>query len=42
MTFNSKGDLVKAKYFIIQVVSADPAKWSSNKIAKVLEIEPPK
>ncbi len=42
MTFNSKGDLVKAKYFIIQVTSADPAQWSNNKIAKVLEIEPPK
>jgi branched-chain amino acid transport system substrate-binding protein len=24
-TFNAKGDLAKAKYFIIQVTSADPA-----------------
>jgi len=42
MNFNSKGDLVKAKYFIIQVTSADPAQWANNKIAKVLDIEPPK
>jgi branched-chain amino acid transport system substrate-binding protein len=42
ITFNGKGDLVKAKYFIIQLTSADPAQWSNNKIAKVLEIEPPK
>lgn len=42
ITFNGKGDLVKAKYFIIQVTSADPAQWSNNKIAKVLDIEPPK
>jgi len=40
--FNAKGDLVKAKYFIIQVTSADPVKWSMNKIDKVLDIEPPK
>ncbi|MCX7023621.1 MAG: branched-chain amino acid ABC transporter substrate-binding protein [Spirochaetes bacterium] len=42
ITFNGKGDLVKAKYFIIQVTSIDPLKWSMNKIDKVLEIEPPK
>lgn len=42
ITFNGKGDLVKAKYFIIQLTSADPAQWSNNKIAQVLEIEPPK
>ncbi|HUW69542.1 MAG TPA: branched-chain amino acid ABC transporter substrate-binding protein [bacterium] len=42
ITFNGKGDLIKAKYFIIQLTSADPAQWSNNKIAKVLEIEPPK
>jgi len=41
IAFNSKGDLVKAKYFIIQVISADPMQWSNNKIAQVLEIEPP-
>jgi branched-chain amino acid transport system substrate-binding protein len=41
INFNAKGDLTKAKYFIIQVSSADPAKWPDNKIAKVLDIEPP-
>ncbi|PKL24950.1 MAG: branched-chain amino acid ABC transporter substrate-binding protein [Spirochaetae bacterium HGW-Spirochaetae-3] len=42
ISFNSKGDLLKAKYFIIQVTSADPLQWSNNKIAQTLEIEPPK
>jgi branched-chain amino acid transport system substrate-binding protein len=41
MTFNAKGDLTLAKYFIIQVVSSDPDKWSSNKIDKTLDIAPP-
>ena len=41
ITFNSKGDLEKAKYFIIQVTSADPSKWSSNKIDQTLDIAPP-
>jgi branched-chain amino acid transport system substrate-binding protein len=41
MNFNAKGDLTKAKYFIIQVTSADPDKWSSNKIDKTLDIAPP-
>ena len=41
INFNAKGDLVKAKYFIIQVTSADPDKWSSNKIDQTLDIAPP-
>ena len=41
-TFNAKGDLDIAKYFIIQVTSGDPAKWSMNKIVQTLDIEPPK
>jgi branched-chain amino acid transport system substrate-binding protein len=41
INFNAKGDLVTAKYFIIQVTSGDPAKWSSNKIDKTLDIAPP-
>jgi branched-chain amino acid transport system substrate-binding protein len=41
MNFNAKGDLTVAKYFIIQVTSADPAMWSSNKIDKTLDIAPP-
>ncbi len=41
VSFNSKGDLTKAKYFVIQVTSADPAKWNDNTIAQTLEIAPP-
>jgi len=41
LNFNSKGDLVKAKYFVIQVSSSDPAKWSENKISQTLELAPP-
>jgi branched-chain amino acid transport system substrate-binding protein len=41
INFNAKGDLTKAKYFIIQVTSGDPDKWSSNKIDQTLDIEPP-
>jgi branched-chain amino acid transport system substrate-binding protein len=41
INFNAKGDLTKAKYFIIQVISPDPNMWSSNKIDKTLEIAPP-
>jgi hypothetical protein len=33
--------VTKAKYFVIQVISPDPNKWSSNKIDKTLEIAPP-
>jgi len=41
ITFNAKGDLLNAKYFIIQVVSADPAKWNDNTIAETLTFAPP-
>jgi len=41
INFNAKGDLTVAKYFIIQVTSSDPDKWSSNKIDKTLDIAPP-
>jgi branched-chain amino acid transport system substrate-binding protein len=41
INFNAKGDVTKAKYFVIQVISPDPDKWSSNKIDKTLEIAPP-
>lgn len=41
MNFNSKGDLPLAKYFVIQVVSGDPAKWNDNKIDQTLDIAPP-
>ena len=39
--FDGKGDPKKALYFVIQVVSEDPAKWSDNKEAKRLEIAAP-
>lgn len=42
INFNGKGDLVQAKYFVIQVISADPAKWNDNKIDQTLTIAPPK
>ncbi len=42
VTFNGKGDPSLAKYFVIQVTSADPAKWSANKIDQILSIAPPK
>jgi branched-chain amino acid transport system substrate-binding protein len=41
INFNSKGDLTSAKYFVIQVVSADPAMWNDNKIDQTLDIAPP-
>jgi branched-chain amino acid transport system substrate-binding protein len=41
MNFNAKGDLTKAKYFVIQVVSGDPAKWTDNPVAQTLDIAPP-
>lgn len=40
-TFNGIGDPEKALYFVIQVVSKDPAKWSENKVVQTLEIAPP-
>jgi len=41
VTFNSIGDPVVAKYFVIQVGSEDPAKWPENPIVETLEIAPP-
>ncbi len=41
INFNSKGDMTEAKYFVIQVISGDPTKWSSNTIVKTLTIAPP-
>jgi len=40
LTFNDKGDLEVAKYFVIKVVSADPAAWGSNELIQVLDISP--
>ncbi len=41
-TFNGIGDPQKALYFVIQVKSKDPTKWSANEIVQTLEIAPPK
>ena len=41
INFNSKGDLTVAKYFVIEVTSADPAMWNDNTIAETLDIAPP-
>jgi len=41
-TFNEIGDPVTAQYFVIQVKSADPEKWSENAIVQTLNIAPPK
>ena len=41
INFNGKGDMTEAQYFIIQVVSPDPAKWSENTIAQTLTYKPP-
>ncbi len=39
--FDGKGDRKKAGYFILEVVSADPAKWEQNKLLERKDIEPP-
>ncbi len=39
--FDEKGDRKKAGYFILQVASEDPAKWSGNKLIRRLDIAPP-
>lgn len=41
INFNAKGDLVAANYFVIAVVSGDPAKWGENRIEQTLSIAPP-
>ena len=32
---------ITAKYFIIQITNPDPAKWTENKVSKVLDVKPP-
>jgi branched-chain amino acid transport system substrate-binding protein len=39
--FDEKGDPKKALYFVMHVVSEDPAKWNDNKEVKRLEIAAP-
>lgn len=40
-TFDAKGDVVPARYFVIRILSGDPAKWNDNKLVKRLDIKPP-
>ena len=41
-TFNDIGDPTVAKYFVMKVNSADPAKWNDNPVVQTLDIAPPK
>jgi hypothetical protein len=39
--FNDKGDIIPtARYFIIKVISADPAEWANNELLAALDIAP--
>jgi branched-chain amino acid transport system substrate-binding protein len=40
-TFDAKGDPVPATYFVIRILSGDPAKWGDNRLIKTLQIKPP-
>lgn len=40
-TFDAKGDPVPGVYFVIKIVSSDPAKWGANPLVKTLKIDPP-
>lgn len=40
-TFNKIGDVTSAKYFVLQVASADPAEWNNNALIKALDIAAP-
>lgn len=41
INFNKNGDLTVAKYYVIQVASADPEKWGQNPVAQTFDIAPP-
>ena len=41
-SFNSIGDPMVARYFVLQVKSGAPAEWGKNSIVQTLEIAPPK
>ena len=41
IAFDSKGDRLKAQYFVLAVASDNPEKWGENKIIKQLTIAPP-
>lgn len=41
ITFDERGDPVKAKYFVIKVISGKPEDWGKNQLVKTLELAPP-
>jgi branched-chain amino acid transport system substrate-binding protein len=41
VTFNSVGDRAVATYFVLKVISADPAEWNNNEPVQSLDIEAP-
>ncbi|WP_376790948.1 branched-chain amino acid ABC transporter substrate-binding protein [Thermoflexus sp.] len=41
ITFDERGDPVKAKYFVLKVVSSKPEDWGKNQLIKTLELPPP-
>ncbi|MGA2821429.1 MAG: branched-chain amino acid ABC transporter substrate-binding protein [Anaerolineales bacterium] len=41
INFNSIGDLTTANYFVIHVVSSDPAQWDNNTVEQTLNVAPP-
>ncbi len=41
ISFNGIGDATSAKYFVLQVGSADPAEWNNNTVVKALDIAAP-
>ncbi|MDR7418534.1 MAG: branched-chain amino acid ABC transporter substrate-binding protein [Armatimonadota bacterium] len=40
-TFDAKGDVSPATYFVLRILSGDPAKWNDNRLIKRLDIKPP-
>ncbi|HXF69745.1 MAG TPA: branched-chain amino acid ABC transporter substrate-binding protein [Thermoflexus sp.] len=41
ITFDERGDPVKAKYYIMKVVSPKPEDWGKNPVFRTLELPPP-
>jgi branched-chain amino acid transport system substrate-binding protein len=39
--FNANGDPLDAKYYVLQVINADPTKWAENTVAETVTINPP-
>jgi branched-chain amino acid transport system substrate-binding protein len=41
ITFDDNGDPETSNYYVLQVVSADPAEWSNNEVVSTIEIPSP-